>query len=145
MGVRGVGPRKAAGYGRNFGEYVRTANDETVVVAQIETKESVENLDEILSVKGIDVAFVGRTDLTVSLGLLDDRGNPKVTDAMKRVVGGCDRHGKLAGTLALSVDEATEASSLGFRFIALGSDIRFLGEGARSYLGLLSGRAHRSK
>jgi 2-keto-3-deoxy-L-rhamnonate aldolase RhmA len=133
-GVRGVAPRKAAEYGNAFADYVRTANEATVVVVQIETAEALENLDEILGTPGVDVAFVGPTDLTMSLGLIDDRGNPRVVDAMKKVIDACNRHGKTPGVLAATTDEARRDVKLGFRFIGLGSDIRFMMSGAREFL-----------
>ena len=133
-GIRGVAPRKAADYGLSFADYLRNANAMTILVAQIETKSALENLDEILSVKDVDVAFVGPTDLTVSLGLADDRTNPRVIDAMKMVVSGCESHGKVPGVLAATPDEAKRAVSLGFRFIGLGSDTRFMIGGAKQFL-----------
>jgi 2-keto-3-deoxy-L-rhamnonate aldolase RhmA len=134
IGIRGVAPRKAADYGLSFPEYLRKANEMTVLVAQIETKQALDNLDEILSVKEVDVAFVGPTDLTVSLGLLDDRTNPKVIEAMKKVVRGCESHGKVPGVLAATPEEAKRAVSNGFRFIGLGSDTRFMTGGAKPFL-----------
>lgn len=134
VGVRGVAPRKAADYGDSLGEYLRTANHEIIVVVQIETKEALKNLDGIIATRGVDVAFVGPSDLTMSLGLLDDRGNPKVIDAMKRVVEACARHDKTPGVLAATPDEARRDVKLGFRFIGLGSDTRFLMSGAREFL-----------
>ncbi|HME19403.1 MAG TPA: aldolase/citrate lyase family protein [Nitrososphaerales archaeon] len=133
-GVRGVAPRKAADYGNTFADYVRTANEATVVVVQIETAEALEKLDEILDTRGVDVAFVGPTDLTMSLGLIDDRGNPRVVEAMKKVVEACARHSKTPGVLAATPDEARRDVKLGFRFIGLGSDTRFMMSGAREFL-----------
>jgi len=134
VGVRGVAPRKAADYGLTAAEYIRTANDMTLLVAQIETREAVENVDRILSLKDVDVAFVGPSDLTMSLGLLDDRSNPKVIDAMKKVIASCETHHKTAGVLAASPEEAKRDVSLGFRFIGLGSDTRFISGGAKPFI-----------
>lgn len=133
-GVRGVAPRKASEYGVNFSDYIRTANDRTMVVAQIETKDAIANLDAILSVPGIDVAFVGPSDLTVSLGLWDDRSNPKVLDAMKTVVKGCETHGKIPGILAATPEEGKRDVAMGFKFVGLGSDTRFMMGGAKTFL-----------
>lgn len=134
LGVRGVGPRKAADYGLAFADYIRTANEATLLVAQIETQQALENVESILAVPEVDVAFVGPSDLTVSLGLLDDRSNPKVLDAMKAVVRSCESGHKVPGTLAATPDEAKRAASLGFRFIGLGSDTRFLIGGAKPFI-----------
>lgn len=133
-GVRGVAPRKAADYGLSFPQYLRTANDVTLTVAQIETRAALERLDEIVSTRGVDVAFVGPTDLTVSMGLLDDRSNPKVVEAMKAVIAACESHHKVPGVLAATPEEASRDVALGFRFIGLGSDTRFMMGGAKPFL-----------
>ncbi|MDG6901724.1 MAG: 4-hydroxy-2-oxo-heptane-1,7-dioate aldolase [Nitrososphaerota archaeon] len=134
VGVRGVAPRKASDYGLTAADYIRTANEMTVLVAQVETREAVENVDVMLSVKDVDIAFVGPSDLTMSLGLLDDRSNPKVVEAMKKVIASCESHGKVPGTLAATPEEAKRAVSLGFRFIGLGSDTRFISGGAKPFI-----------
>ncbi|MDG6996774.1 MAG: hypothetical protein JRN52_12700 [Nitrososphaerota archaeon] len=132
--MRGAGPGRASKYGNNIGEYLRTANDDLLLVAQIETTEALSNAEEIVSTRGIDVAFVGPTDMTMSLGLIGDRWNPKVIDAMKTVIKACEKHRKIPGTLAVSVEEAKKWLGLGFRFVALGSDSKFLFQGAKSFL-----------
>ncbi|HKW04415.1 MAG TPA: aldolase/citrate lyase family protein [Nitrososphaerales archaeon] len=133
-GVRGAGPGRASKFGMNLPEYLRTANQELLLAVQIETTEALSKVDEILDAKGIDIGFVGPTDLTISLGLVDDRSNPKIIEAMERVIRSCKAHGKIPGTLAVSVEEARKFLKLGFQFISLASDSRFLSYGARSYL-----------
>jgi 2-keto-3-deoxy-L-rhamnonate aldolase RhmA len=134
VGVRGVAASKASDYGLSLAPYIRTANDETTVIAQIETPQAVQNIEEILSVKGVDVAFVGPSDLTMTMGLVDDRSNPKVAEAMVRVVEACADAGKAAGVMATTLDEARLAVQRGFRFISLASDMKHLTVGARSFL-----------
>jgi 2-keto-3-deoxy-L-rhamnonate aldolase RhmA len=133
-GVRGAAAAAASRYGMELPSYLRSANAETMVGVQIETKEALDNLDAIASVRGADLLFVGPQDLTLSLGLLDDRTNPKVRDAMRKVVETCEKHGKIPGTLVVNPEEKKAAVELGFRFIALASDVRFLIQGARYYL-----------
>jgi len=134
-GVRGAAAAAASRYGMELSSYLRSANAETLVGVQIETKEALENLEAIAGVSGIDLLFVGPTDLTLSLGLLDDRKNPKVRDAMRAVIGACERHGKVPGTMVIDLEEKRKAVELGFRFISLASDVRFLVNGARSLQG----------
>jgi 2-dehydro-3-deoxyglucarate aldolase len=133
-GIRGVAAGRVTGYGADYARYIRNANDENLVVAQIETKAALENLDEILGVGGIDVAFVGPSDLTMQLGFLDDRTNPKVIEAMLRVVRSCQEHGKTPGIMTASIQEAKSAVERGFRFISLASDVKFLTLGAKEFL-----------
>jgi 2-keto-3-deoxy-L-rhamnonate aldolase RhmA len=132
-GVRGAAAAAASRYGMELAAYLRSANAETIVGVQIETKEALDNLEAIAGVTGVDLLFVGPQDLTLSLGLLDDRKNPKVRDGMRRVVEACERHGKVPGTLVIDPDEKRAAVDLGFRFISLASDVRFLLNGAKAF------------
>jgi 2-keto-3-deoxy-L-rhamnonate aldolase RhmA len=132
-GVRGAAAAAASRYGTDLPAYLRSANAETMVAVQIETREALDNLEAIASVDGVDLLFVGPTDLTLSLGLLDDRKNSKVREAMRRVVETSERHGKVAGTMAVDVEEKKAAADLGFRFISLASDVRFLLNGAKAF------------
>ena len=135
VGVRGIAAAAASRYGMDLATYLRTANDETFVGVQIETREALDHLEEIAGTPGVDLLFVGPQDLTLNLGLLDDRKNPKVRDAMRTVIAACERHGKVPGTLVVDLEEKKAAVDLGFRFIALASDVRFLINGARGFLG----------
>jgi 2-keto-3-deoxy-L-rhamnonate aldolase RhmA len=133
-GVRGAGPGRAAKYGLNLEEYLATANQELLLAVQIETKEALSNVKEIMETKRIDIGFVGPSDLTISLGLATDRSNPKVIEAMERVVRTCNDLGKIPGTLAVSPEEAKKFLKLGFKFLSLASDSRLLVNGAKNFL-----------
>jgi 2-keto-3-deoxy-L-rhamnonate aldolase RhmA len=132
-GVRGAAAAASSRYGTELASYLRNANAETFVGVQIETKEALDHLEAIASVDGVDMLFVGPTDLTLSLGLLDDRKNPRVRDAMRAVIETCERHGKVPGTLVIDAEEKRAAVDLGFRFISLASDVRFLLDGAKAF------------
>ncbi len=133
-GVRGVAAVKASDYGFSMADYIRTANDQVTLIVQIETPEALQNVGEILAVEGVDVAFVGPSDMTMSLGLVDDRGNPRVLEAMSNVVKACETAGKAAGTLATSAEEIRRDLDMGFRFLSLATDVRQLIVGAKSML-----------
>lgn len=133
-GVRGAAAAAASRYGRELATYLRTANRETLVGVQIETREALDHLEAIAAVDGVDLLFVGPQDLTLNLGLLDDRADPRVRDAMRRVVEVAERHGKIPGTLVVNAEEKHRAVELGYRFISLASDVRFLLQGASDYL-----------
>ena len=133
-GVRGAAAAAAARYGLELRSYLRNANAETLVGVQIETQEALDHLDAIAGVDGVDLLFAGPQDLTLSLGLGDERTHPRVREAMRRVVEACERHGKVPGTLVVSPEERSSALDLGFRFISLASDLRFLLHGATYYL-----------
>jgi 2-keto-3-deoxy-L-rhamnonate aldolase RhmA len=134
LGSRGVGPVRAASYGNNLKDYVTTANDEILVGIQIETTQALCKVEEIAATKGVDLVFVGPSDLTMSLGLITDRGNPKVAESMQSVVKVCEKLDKIPGTLAATADEAKKWQKLGFRFISLGSDSKYLFQGAKNFV-----------
>lgn len=134
IGSRGVGPVRAASYGNNLKDYITTANDEVLVGVQIETVQALSNVEAIASTKGVDLVFVGPSDLTMSLGLLTDRGNPKVLESMQNVVEICEKLGKIPGTLAATAEEAKKWQKLGYRFISLGSDSKYLFQGAKAFV-----------
>lgn len=133
-GVRGVAGVKASNYGLTLGKYIRTANDQTTMILQVETPEALRNLDAIVATEGVDVVFIGPSDMTMTLGLLDDRTNPKVIDAMNSVVKACEKAGKAAGTMAAGQDEIKRDLEMGFRFLSVASDVRHLLTGARAML-----------
>jgi 4-hydroxy-2-oxoheptanedioate aldolase len=135
QGVRGIASAAASRYGTQLASYLRSANADTLVGVQVETREALENLEEIAQVDGVDLLFVGPQDLTLNLGLMDDRKNARVREAMRSVVRACEKHGKTPGILVVDADEKRFAVEAGFRFISLASDVRFLIQGAKSYLG----------
>ncbi len=134
VGVRGAAAAAASRYGLELSAYLREANDRTIVGVQIETREALDHVEEIASVPGVDLLFVGPQDLTLHLGLGDQRTHPRVREAMAQVVRACEAHGKVPGTLVVSREEKRAATDLGFRFISLASDLRFLLEGGRTFL-----------
>lgn len=81
----------------NFGsgplaESMATINEETIVVVQIETAEAVENVEEIVSVPGVDITLIGPNDLTIALGVPGQLDSPKLHAAIERMLDACDRH-----------------------------------------------------
>lgn len=135
QGFRGVGLARAQGYGATFDDYVRRANAETLVVVQIEHKDSVRNIDEILSVPGIDATFIGPYDLSSSLGIAGQLDHPEVLRSTDRVLRSALEHGIAPGIHLVHPERAPadlrRYLALGYRFFALGSDILMLGDSAR--------------
>jgi 2-dehydro-3-deoxyglucarate aldolase len=124
-GLRGYGPRRAALVDP---DYVKTADKELVLGVQIETKTAIENLDEILSVEGIDAAVIGPWDLSMSLGIYGQFDNPKFDEALDRIVSATKRHKVAAGFLA--VDDVRKRFKQGFTWLNVKSDLVFLKEGS---------------
>lgn len=136
LGERGVGLARAQGYGEHFDEYVRCANDDSLLMVLIEHKDAVANIDEILSVPGIDGTFIGPYDLSMSLGIPGQLSHPQSVAAKKRVLEATLAHGLVPGIHLVHPDTAAadcvQAVAEGYRFIAVGTDILFLGDSARA-------------
>ena len=135
LGFRGVGLARAHGYGTTFGEYISNANSDTLLMLQIEHIDAVNNIDEILSIEGIDGTFIGPYDLSMSLGVPGQLSHPDVVKAQKKVLDATVAKGLIAGIHLVHPDSASEESpeiiGMGYQFIALGTDILFLGDSAR--------------
>ncbi|MCD6127277.1 MAG: hypothetical protein J7J21_02735 [Methanomicrobia archaeon] len=130
-GVRGCGPRRTILLDP---DYLKTVNDELLIIVQIETQEAVKNAEEIMSVDGIDAFFVGPFDLSSSMGLMGQIDHPKVRDAIERVFEAGKNAGIASGIwqgAGMSIRERLEE---GWQMVALGMDINFLMDGARSIL-----------
>ncbi len=136
LGLRGVGLARAQGYGATLDEYVRSANQDSLLMVQIEHIDAVKNIDEILSVPGIDGTFIGPYDLSLSMGLAGQLQHPDVEGAKQHVLEATKTHGLVPGIHLVHPDTAAEdlrkCAELGYRFIALGTDILFLGDSCRS-------------
>lgn len=136
LGFRGVGLARAQGYGANFDEYVKHANQDSLLILQIEHKDAVANIEEILSVPGVDGTFIGPYDLSMSLGIPGQLNHPDVVAAKKKVLDATRAHSLVAGIHFVQPKTAAEdcrrAIQEGYGFIALGTDILFLGDSARA-------------
>lgn len=102
---------------------MQSVNNETLLIAQIETLQGVRNLAEIAGVEGIDILWVGQADLTNSMGIpgqFDDMGYQKILDRVAQVA---EESGKAAGFLVYSMDEAQRMIDRGYRCLAYSVDI----------------------
>jgi 4-hydroxy-2-oxoheptanedioate aldolase len=123
QGIRGVARiNRACGFGQNFDEYFKQANDNLLTVVQIETKEAVDRAEEIAAVDGVDVLFIGPLDLSVNLGRAGNYEHPEFSQAMDRVAAACRSNNKAAGILAPSLDFLESWIAKGFTFLVVGSD-----------------------
>lgn len=124
LGVRGLSPSvRACDYGTcGVQEYIDEANDNTMVISHCETKTCVENLDEVLKVKGIDVIFIGPMDLSQSYGVPGNTADPEVKAAIETAITKTLAAGKAAGTTAASPEAAKALIAKGVQYILLASD-----------------------
>lgn len=125
-GFRGFGPRRAALFDPT---YVKDAGNELILGVQIETKTALDNLDEILSVDGIDAAVIGPADLSFSLGMLMQYDNPKFNAALDKVVAAARKHKVAAGFLA--VDNVERRVKQGFTWLNVSADLGLLKSAAK--------------
>ncbi|CAN5726700.1 2-keto-3-deoxy-L-rhamnonate aldolase [soil metagenome] len=136
-GQRGVSPLWPLIAGEDWGEVIRTANAETVLVLQIESQQAYDNIDEIAKVPGIDVLFVGPMDLSASLGVLTQTGAPAVQKIM-RDIGQRFQDSKIAiGTTLEDVSEIQEKISWGYRFLNVGNPFGYGVQALRQNLATL--------
>jgi 2-keto-3-deoxy-L-rhamnonate aldolase RhmA len=140
-GVRGYGPRRAIMYGaygaQSSLEYYRGFEKELVLIVQIESERAVKQAEDIASVDGVDVLFVGPADLSISLSAPLDYGSPRFVDALKEVLRACEKQGKIPGIHAIDVQQARRWIDMGFRFISISTDIDMLRTAVISMLGSL--------
>jgi len=138
-GIRGIGGQRAMGFGAWFQEYLEIANDLMLVVCQIEHIKAVERIDSILSVPGVDVAFIGANDLSASMGLRGQREHPSVRDAMRRVEEAARKAGVVMGCAEPGADQAKGRIAAGYRFVCVGHDAGILNSSARNIVSQLRG------
>jgi len=125
-GIRGVaGSTRASNYGRNK-TYLHTASDEIAVIVQIETGEALQEIEAIATVPGVDGVFIGPSDLSASLGHINDAEHEDVQSAIKTAIEKLKGVGTPAGILAFNPDHAKRYIEWGFQFVAVGSDISLL-------------------
>ena len=132
LGERSVGLGRAQGFGLSFKEYLQSANAQTAVIVQIEHRDAVSNVDQILSVPGIDAVFIGPYDLSGSLGLLGQISHADVTTAISAVRTACLRRNSTYGIYCGNAEQARAEISAGARLIAIGTDLLHMAGSARS-------------
>jgi 4-hydroxy-2-oxoheptanedioate aldolase len=133
-GYRSSGPIRATLYGGP--DYHAQADDTVLALAQIETREALDNLDAILSTPGLDGVYVGPSDLSLTLGLPpgQDKTEPALFEAFDQVLEGCRRHGLKAGVHCRSAAYAVRMVKLGFSLVTPVGDSGFLNEAGRASL-----------
>jgi 2-keto-3-deoxy-L-rhamnonate aldolase RhmA len=97
-------------------------NSNKLAVVQFETHAAMQRADELLSVQGIDVAMIGPTDLSVSLGIPGDFENPMLVEMVQAFIEKCDRHGVVPGIHCRNVSQARPWLARGMRLIGCGSE-----------------------
>jgi len=139
-GIRGNGSGvvRAAQYGQLAG-YLDTANTEACLLVQAETMTAIDNLDAICAIEGVNGVFIGPSDLATSMGHIGDPGHPEVQAVIEDAIVRIRATGKAPGILMADETRVRRYIDLGALFVAVGSDVAILGNGAKNlaakYLG----------
>ena len=128
-GIRGCGPRRPSIYDK---QYIETADDEILVMVQIETVEAVQNVEAICAVEGVDGIFLGPMDLSFSMGYRGKMDSPDYQKAIDTVLAAAKAHNVIPGLWLGAGRSVAERISQGWKFIGLGLDIGFLMDGTMS-------------
>ncbi len=125
-GIHGVGARRDSGFGAESASLAWVqALDDAVVALMIEKKQAVENLDAVLSVKGVDMVQFGPADYSVSIGVAGQRGHPAVKEAVKFVIETALRKG-IAPRAECGVEDVERYLEMGVRHFCIGTDMATL-------------------
>jgi len=123
QGFRGIaGSPRAAGYGRDTGNYLKRANDEVFVMLQVETTQAIDNMEAIATVPGLDAFFIGPMDLSTSMGHFGNPAHPEVQAAIAKAEAKAKTLGIPLGTISGGWDQAKGLYDRGYQLITLISD-----------------------
>lgn len=130
-GSRGMAKMvRATGFGVQASAYFSNLDSTQVGIIQIETLDALDNIEAIASQTGVDVLFVGPSDLTLALGIFGQLDHPLYQEAIQKVADAARKHGKATGVLLLDILEYAMYFDLGYRFLACGADGSFVAKGA---------------
>lgn len=133
-GSRGVGIGRAHRYGLGFQEYISRANEDVVVIVQVEHIDAVANIESIAKVRGIDAVFVGPYDLSASLGKMGQVNDPEVQQAIETVTRASLQAGIRLGIFGLTSKSVRPFIDRGYTLVVAGIDAMMLGSAARQLL-----------
>jgi len=139
-GYRSFGPIRASIYGGS--DYAKNADEEILKLAMIETKEALENLDEILDTPNLDGIYVGPADLSLAINEEPGFDRPENTKAYKeilRILEAAKKRNLFAGLHNGTAEYAQKMLDKGFNLVTVGSDSRYIAAGAKSDLEKLKG------
>lgn len=133
LGKRGLGGVRANRYGTMlFDEFIREANASTAVIAQIETRGALDELDAIAGLDGVDVLYVGPNDLTFALGIPGKYAEPAYQRELVRIASTAKAAGKAAGIMLARADQIPPLVEMGYSFFTM-SDRTLILESAKAW------------
>jgi len=138
-GMRSNGPNRALLYGG--ADYQKNADKEMACIVMIETLEGIEKMEEIISTPGVDAAYIGPTDLALSLGLpaVMDNEDPKHVAVVTRILETCKKHNVIAGIHTASSKFTQRFIDQGFQMVMLVADRSAMSNYVKAEVGRLTG------
>ena len=133
-GKRGIGIGRAHKYGIDFDRYIKYANQETAVVLQAESSEAVDNINDIVKLKGIDAILIGPYDLSASLGKPGEIDHPIVQAAINKIIKTCQNAKLAMGFFGVTPESVLPYKQKGFALLTIGMDTAFLINAAQEML-----------
>tara|TARA_B100000475_G_C14758866_1_gene213953 strand:- start:45 stop:536 length:492 start_codon:yes stop_codon:yes gene_type:complete len=139
LGKRTYGVNRAHAYGLKFNDYIKSWNEESIIIIQIESKEGVDNIEEITTHPSVDGVMIGPYDLSGSYGIPGDINNEIIEKASLKVIDACQKNGKSCGTQISEVnsENTRDAFNLGYTFVIMGSDLFAITKWARETKNLM--------
>jgi len=136
IGKRGVCNPRAVTYGAkgfdNMLNFYKTENDNVMCILQMETEESYRNLPKILEVKGIDSIFVGRFDLSHSMGITGQFDDPRVVEMVEKTLKMGKEKGLYMGIITLDGEDTNKFFQMGYDWVCMAGDMMLLAMAAQS-------------
>ncbi|QIQ20597.1 2-dehydro-3-deoxyglucarate aldolase [Zophobihabitans entericus] len=132
QGIRGVSVSHRSNQYGTITDYFSKINDNIAVMVQIESKKAIENVEKIAAVDGVDLLFVGPSDLSAGLGYFGQPGHPEVQKAIQHVFDVCKKQGKACGILAPVEADARRYLEMGATFVGVGSDLGVFRSGTQA-------------
>jgi 2-keto-3-deoxy-L-rhamnonate aldolase RhmA len=142
LGLRGSGADLAQARWPAPQGYYDFADQNVLVVAVVEDTSALSRIDEIAATPGIDVLFIGTSDLSFSLGLRGVQDHPRLDEAVERIITAAKRHGKILGRPGRTAKEITQFREQGFLFFMTGTDLDLMTAGAGQLLSPLGRQQH---
>lgn len=134
LGLRGSGADLAQFRWPAPEGYYAFADENVLVVIVVENAAALAHIDEIAAIPGVDVLFIGTSDLSFSLGLRGRQDDTRLNEAVAAIVTAGKKHGKILGRPASKADEIRRFQDQGFKFFMTGTDIEFMAAGAAELL-----------
>ena len=128
LGVRGASLCRPSGYGESFPSYYQNHNDDVLVIAMIEHVDAVANINEILTVEGLDALFMGPYDLSSSMGIVGQFDHPRLKEALEKVRLSAKAANMPVGLHVVPPDleMVRQRAAEGFQFIACSIDTQMI-------------------